>query len=98
MENQKANNEALIGGSVLRVELERLLDELQRDWGVGGLDASTMYGEFAMEVARRAVLSEREACAKVCELLPSEYGEFSTEFTSGEGYLCASKIRERSNK
>ncbi len=53
--------------------------------------------DFALEVAKRAVLAEREACAKVCEELPDKFGEFSTEFTSGEGDLCARVIRARSN-
>jgi hypothetical protein len=34
-------------------KLERILDDVQNEWGVGGLDSSTMYGEFAMVVAQR---------------------------------------------
>ena len=30
----------------------------------GGLSADTMYGELAMDVARAAIATEREACAK----------------------------------
>jgi hypothetical protein len=54
--------------------------------------------EIAMRQAREAGANhEREACAKVCESLPRQYGEFSTEFTSGEDSLCANAIRMRSN-
>ena len=36
-------------------ELEKIVNELAAEWGVGGFDCSTLYGEFAMEVARRAI-------------------------------------------
>ena len=39
--------------------ISQIIDLVQDDWGVGGLDTSTMYGEFAMEVAKRAI-SENE--------------------------------------
>ena len=47
--------------------LDILLDDVAGEWKLGGIDASTIYGEYAMEVARRAVLIEREACAKIAD-------------------------------
>ncbi len=35
--------------------LDRIIDEIQREWGVSGLDSTTMYGEFAIEVTRRTI-------------------------------------------
>ena len=48
-------------------ELKKLVDEVAAASGYSGLDMGTMYGKFAFDVAQRAVLAEREACAKVCE-------------------------------
>ena len=33
--------------------LHKIMLELQDEWQMGGLDESTLYGKFAMEVARR---------------------------------------------
>lgn len=59
-ENQ---NSAAFGASEFSALLERMIAEVQKEWDIGGMDSSTIYGEFAMEVARRAARAEREACA-----------------------------------
>lgn len=43
-----------------RKELEAIVDAVQDEWEYGGLGPETIYGEFAVEVARRAVSAERE--------------------------------------
>ena len=41
--------------------LERIVNALAVEWNMGGMDSSTIYGEFAVEVARRSALKTREA-------------------------------------
>ena len=48
-------------------QLEEFVDQVAEKWQMGGLDNSTMYGEFAVEVAKLAVAAEREACALACD-------------------------------
>ena len=47
--------------------LKALVDEVAAANGYGGLDMGTMYGKFAFDVARRAVLAERERAGLVCD-------------------------------
>ncbi len=51
----------------LEVSLKALVDKIAAESGYGGLDSSTMYGQFALDVARAAVANERERAARVCE-------------------------------
>ena len=44
-------------------DLEMLVNTCADASGYGGLDTSTMYGTFALDVAKEV----REACAKLCE-------------------------------
>ena len=46
-------------------EIERLISVVQKEWIVCGLGIGTLYGDFALEVAKRAVAVEREACARL---------------------------------
>lgn len=36
-------------------DLTKLVDEMAARWGVGGMDATTIYGQFAIEVAKEAM-------------------------------------------
>ena len=51
-------------------ELKKLVDEVAAASGYSGVDMGTMYGEFAFEVACRAVLAERVACEIRCARTP----------------------------
>lgn len=51
--------------------------------------------DFALEVARRAVAAEREACAKMCEALTECCTLNSASHQTAR--LCAFEIRTRSN-
>ena len=35
--------------------MAKLVDEMAEKWGVGGMDATTIYGQFAIEVAKEAI-------------------------------------------
>ncbi|HET6890516.1 MAG TPA: hypothetical protein VFH31_05390 [Pyrinomonadaceae bacterium] len=50
--------------------------------------------DFALEVAKRAVEAEREACAKECE---AEAALWRKEQDVSDFRLCAERIRARSN-
>ena len=49
-------------------ELTKLVDKIADASGYCGLDSSTMYGEFALDVAKAV----REECAKLCDAVVSE--------------------------
>jgi len=48
------------------MDLQKICDDVEREWQMGGL-SDGLYGDYAKEVARRAVDAEREACVKACE-------------------------------
>lgn len=50
---------------------------------LGGLDADTIYGELAMDVARIAIAAEREACAKAAESLNGDFERDTPGRTEG---------------
>ena len=50
---------------------------------------------FANLVAAAAKAEEREACAKVCEIVNETFAEY---YTIGLPQICASKIRARGEK
>lgn len=47
-------------------DLTKLVDKIASASGYGGLDSSTMYGEFALDVAKAV----REECAKLVDIGP----------------------------
>jgi len=59
--------------------LKQIVDETAAKSGYGGLDSSTMYGEFATEVALAYTVGLREALrealkmAEIAGLMPGEY-------------------------
>jgi len=67
-----------------------------------GFDPHDMSDDFTcnlMDIERFAALvaeHEREACAKVCELLEAEDDSFYAEFSRAKD--CAAAIRARGNK
>lgn len=67
-------------------EIERLISVVQKEWIVCGLGIGTLYGDFALEVAKRAVAAENKECAELCD------EEASCE---GIAQRCAEKIRAR---
>jgi hypothetical protein len=50
------------------------------------------FAVHAIDIARKAIEEEREACARVCEA----YTENSDSDHESHGYACAAAIRERS--
>ena len=69
-------------------EIERLISVVQKEWIVCGLGIGTLYGDFALEVAKRAVAAENKECAELCE-------ELETDMGHGIAQRCAEKIRAR---
>ena len=57
-------------------------------------DDDTQYDEAQVQaMIRKAVRDEREACAKVCEILGAEDDSFYAEFSRAKD--CAAAIRAR---
>ncbi len=75
------------------MDLQQICDEVQREWGLGGLSGG-LYGDYAKEVARRAVAAEREACAQLCENNDMSWAD---DVWNEAVRDCAAKIRARSN-
>lgn len=50
-------------------DFARLVDEMAAKWGVGGMDAGTIYGQFAIEVAKEATRRLLDERAKALKLL-----------------------------
>lgn len=72
-------------------ELKALVDEVAAASGYGGLDMGTMYGKFAFDVAKRAVLAERMACAKLCR----EIAVLKLDSFYGPG--CCAQVADKCN-
>jgi len=51
----------------LQTEIERLIDTVGAEWQCGGMGADTIYGQFVIEVALRAVVAEKMRCITACE-------------------------------
>ena len=64
-----ATNEAspATNGATLSDLLGRIIDDVQEEWQVGGLGAETMYGEFAIEVAKRAIAKYGDEIERISE-------------------------------
>ena len=60
-------------------DLIKLVDKIAAASGYGGLDSSTMYGEFALDVAKAV----REQCAIMCEA--EHVGDSLTDGNLGDG-------------
>lgn len=80
-------------------KLKTLVDEVAAATGYSGLYMGTMYGKFALDVAKRAVLAERDACAKACASVQIGYEQRGLDYYeySLGAESCAEQIRERSN-
>ena len=94
---EMAREAGLVGGPVYARGLERFAELVRAD------ERERIYFQNSSDFVKAAVLTEREACAKVCEELlerPSGYqgtwegyGKFKTQMTGQE---CAAAIRARS--
>ena len=70
-------------------ELTKLVDKIAAASGYGGLDSSTMYGEFALDVAKAV----REECAKMCDDFANRaWNDARSEHWSDEFELLARNI------
>ena len=70
-------------------ELINLVDKIAAASGYGGLDSSTMYGEFALDVAKAV----REECAKLSHSFANRaLNDARSEHWSDEFELLASNI------
>ena len=78
-------------------EALRLADALDDEYVQGRISNSTGR-ESAVELRRlhEALETEREECAKVCEILGAEDDSFYAEFSRAKD--CAAAIRARSEK
>ena len=63
-------------------QLAPIVKAVAAEWQAGGLGLDTMYGEFAMEVARRAVAAERERCKRIVQLNQYRNGYHTHEHTT----------------
>lgn len=77
-------------------ELAALVDRIAAEGGMGGLEVGTLYGDFALGVAKAV----REECAKACDKIESEaiaHDKFSRSdinFGKAAGAeACANAIR-----
>lgn len=48
------------------IDIKKIAATVESEWGMGGLQDG-LYGDFAEEVAKRAIAEERERYAKLCE-------------------------------
>lgn len=62
------------GAANLTALLESLIDDVSREWDVGGFFKDTIYGEFAIEVAKRAMAFQKERCAAAVDYIYREGG------------------------
>jgi hypothetical protein len=67
------------------MKIEEIIDAVQAEWGVGGLDSGTMYGEFAIEVNKRATT---ELQAALREALDQWESWNRSELEGPSGWLC----------
>lgn len=93
MSEQQTQNSA---ESELDDELECIVNEVLAEWRLNGMELGTICGDLAVEVAKRAVLAEREACAQECEEMPTYIGRKNDRIESSPTD-CAAAIRARSN-
>lgn len=91
MEPTDDDNGAAGARSGLNDELERICNEVIESMSYGYKDF-----EFAMEVAKRAAVFEREACARVCDVEAAEWRGPKYSYAAAVGEHCANKIRMRS--
>jgi hypothetical protein len=95
---EMAREAGLFTHKEVQPELERFAELVRAD------ERERIYFQNSSDFVKAAVLTEREACARVCEELlerPSGYqgtwegyGKFKTQMTGQE---CAAAIRARSN-
>jgi hypothetical protein len=75
------------------MDLQKICEAVEKEWQSGGL-SDGIYGDYAKEVARRAVAAEREACMNLC--LSEKRNPFSRDHNNGLQH-AADAIRARSN-
>jgi hypothetical protein len=80
------------------MNIEQIMLDVQKEFESSGL-SDGLCGDFAREVAKRAVAAEREECAKVCDdRAKDEPGKLpKPQAYKDEALLCAAYIRARSN-
>lgn len=47
-------------------DLRKIAAEVEREYETGGLSGGTLYEDFAVDVAKRAISMERKRCAEMC--------------------------------
>jgi hypothetical protein len=75
------------------MDIEKIMLDVQKEFGSGGL-TDGLSGDFAREVAKRAIAAEREECATLCEKRADPQTGAEGMFTK-LGWQCAKVIRER---
>ena len=83
-------SEVIVGQSASTAGLERIVEDVLSEWQMCGMEPGTLYGDMAIEVAKRAVQAEREACADIAE-------DFEDDMGHGKAQKIADAIRMRSN-
>lgn len=68
-------------------ELRKIASEVESEYGTGGLSGGTLYEDFAVDIAKRAIAAERERCATLCESMGS------MEALDGEEVGSAAMVR-----
>jgi hypothetical protein len=75
-----------------KAELAAIVDLVQGEWGLGGLEPDTIYGQFAMEVAERALVQDQpkiEEAVMVGKQACSSYMEWYNHGHSHEAWAIA---------
>ena len=60
-------------------DLRKIAAEVEREYGTGGLSGGTLYEDFAVDVAKRAIAMERERCPPD-SLMFDAFGEPRTRY------------------
>lgn len=76
------------------MNIEQIMQVVQTEFGSSGLTEG-LCGDFAREVAKRAIVAEREECAEECERMMMFPGGRQESFAHHGVQAAAKAIRER---
>lgn len=49
------------------IDLRKIAEDVEREYGLGGLSGGTLYEDFAVDVAKRAIQTVARDCANICK-------------------------------
>lgn len=51
----------------MSIDIVKIIDDVAAEWQVGGFDENGIYGQFALEVTKRAIAALRERDEFICD-------------------------------